>query len=70
MLRVLALTATVLTPVCKSGRVVKTNSSVSSIAWVLTLFHGMNSFEGLVKPVDPFSKKMCLNAFNTYSEIY
>ena len=48
MLRALALTATVLFPMCKSGRVVKTNSSISSIAWVLTLFHAMDSFEGLV----------------------
>ena len=68
MLRALALTATVLFPVCKSGRAVKTNSSVSSIAWVLILFHAMDSFEGLVKPAEPFLKK--INSLNTYSEIY
>jgi hypothetical protein len=67
VLRALALTATVLFPMCKSGRVVKTNSSVSSIAWVLTLFHAMDFFEGLVKAADPFSQK---KALNTYSEIY
>jgi len=54
VLRVFALTATVLFPVCKSGRVVQSNSSVSTIAQVLTLFHAMDSFEGLVKPEDPF----------------